>query len=59
MTLKTRTKTASITSYKILYQDANIIMGDLNAKVGRDNMNYEQVMGETWTRKNECQETGF
>ena len=27
-------------------KDINIVMGDLNAKVGEDNRNYEQVMGK-------------
>ena len=31
---------------KLPNKDVNIIMGDLNAKVGKDNRNYEQVMGK-------------
>ena len=48
MTLKTRTKTVSITRccLKTLNKDVNIIMGDLDAKVGKDNRNFEQVMAK-------------
>ena len=28
------------------YKDINILMGDLNAKVGSDNRGYEEVMGQ-------------
>ena len=31
---------------KLPNKDVNIIMGDLNAKVGSDNENYEEVMGK-------------
>ena len=31
---------------KLPNKDINIVMGDLNAKVGEDNRNYEQVMGK-------------
>ena len=38
---------------KLPNKDINIVMGDLNAKVGEDNRHYEQVMGKHRVRPNQ------